>query len=102
MTIEVSKLATTAKRPETEIAWPACPSVSPRSCAIGVNRLTGMNSEAIRTTTQSVMVQTAPHAGRAEPRLASDALMSVMESVMAVMVRAQPRLEGWTSVWKGE
>ena len=62
-----------------------------------------MNSEAIRTTTQRVMASTAPQAGWAEPRLASDALMSVMESVlMADMVRAQSRLEGWTSVLKGE
>ena len=58
----MKRLVSTAKRPEIEIACPACPSVMPRSPAIGVRRLTGMNSEAIRTATQSAIEATAPQA----------------------------------------
>ena len=58
----MKRLVTTAKSPEIEIACPACPSVMPRSPAIGVRRLTGMNSEAMRTATQSAMDDTAPQA----------------------------------------
>lgn len=60
--LATNKLVMTAKTPETEIAWPALPSVMPRSLAIGVSRLTGMNSEAIRTATHSAIEHTAPHA----------------------------------------
>ncbi|EDT38465.1 hypothetical protein BamMEX5DRAFT_5745 [Burkholderia ambifaria MEX-5] len=41
-------LVSSANAPDTEIAWPACPSPIRRSCAIGVSRLTGMNSDATR------------------------------------------------------
>ena len=58
----MKRLVTTAKRPEIEIACPACPSVIPRSVAIGVRRLTGMNSDAISTATQSAIEPTAPQA----------------------------------------
>jgi len=51
----MNKLVSTAKSPEIEIAWPAIPSVAPKSWAIGVNRLTGMNSDAISIATHSVM-----------------------------------------------
>ena len=44
------------------MAWPARPSVIPRSLAIGVSRLTGMNSDAISVDTQRVSAATAPHA----------------------------------------
>ena len=56
---EMNRLVSTAKMPETAIACPACPSVSCRSEAIGVSRLTGMNSDAIRVATQSVSAKTA-------------------------------------------
>jgi hypothetical protein len=56
------RLVITAKRPEIEIACPARPSVTPRSAASGVKRLTGMNSDAIRMATHSVMENTAPQA----------------------------------------
>jgi len=58
----MNRLVTTAKMPETEIAWPARPSVMPRPSAIGVSRLTGMNSEAMRTATHSAIENTALHA----------------------------------------
>jgi hypothetical protein len=45
------KLATTANKPEMEIACPAIPSVAPKSEAIGVSKLTGMNSDAINIAT---------------------------------------------------
>ena len=48
------RLVSTANAPETEIACPARPSLTPRSCAMGVNRLTGMNSEA--TSAKAVIV----------------------------------------------
>src|SRR4051795_6578984 len=62
VTDETNRLVTTAKIPEIEIAWPIWPSVTPRSAAIGDSRLTGMNSDAIRTATQSAMDNTAPQA----------------------------------------
>ncbi len=55
----ISRLATTANRPEIEIAWPAMPALACRSEAIGVSRLTGMNSEAISSATQSDIEPTA-------------------------------------------
>ncbi|GEM_PF-6556808 len=58
----LSRLVSTAKKPLTEIAWPACPWLMPRSCATGVNRLTGINSEAISTTTPSAIEKIAPQA----------------------------------------
>src|SRR6266702_1449842 len=57
--VAMSKLVSTTKRPEIEIAWPAMPSVARRSWAIGVRRLTGMNSEAMSKATQSAMDPTA-------------------------------------------
>ena len=43
---EMNRLVSTAKMPDTAIACPAWPSVRCRSEAIGVSRLTGMNSDA--------------------------------------------------------
>ncbi len=63
----MNRLVMTAKMPETEIACPVLPSETPRSAAIGVSRLTGMNSEAINTKAQSVMQSTALHAARLLP-----------------------------------
>ena len=56
----MTRLVSTAKTPEIEMACPASPSVMRRSEAIGVNRLTGMNSEAMSTMTHSAMDSTAP------------------------------------------
>jgi hypothetical protein len=60
---EMNRLVSTAKMPEMEMACPACPSVMCRSEAIGVSRLTGMNSEATSTMQHSDMARTAPQAG---------------------------------------
>jgi hypothetical protein len=64
--VAMNKLVATAKRPEIEIAWPAIPSVALKSCAIGVNRLTGMNSEAINIATHSAIEPTALYICRSE------------------------------------
>jgi hypothetical protein len=71
--VEIVRLVSTASRPETAMAWPACPSVMCRSAASGVSRLTGMNSEAMSVATQSVMANTAPHprAAVSRPKAAS-------------------------------
>lgn len=55
----MDKLVTRANSPDTEIAWPAIPSVAPSSAAMGVSRLTGMNSAAISIATQSDIDPTA-------------------------------------------
>lgn len=55
----MNRLVTTAKRPEIEIACPAIPSVAFKSAAIGVNKLTGINSDAISIATQRVIDPTA-------------------------------------------
>ncbi|GLO12058.1 hypothetical protein PPUJ20028_06390 [Pseudomonas putida] len=51
--LDRSKLVTTAKKPEIEMACPAWPSVSERFVAIGVSKLTGKNSEATNAKAQS-------------------------------------------------
>ena len=56
----LNRLVTTAKKPETAIAIPACPSVIARSSAMGVSRLTGMNSEATSVKVINDMQITAP------------------------------------------
>jgi hypothetical protein len=63
-----------------EIAWPAIPSVALKSCAIGVNKLTGMNSEAINIATHSAIEPTALQICRSE--------MSGCIVVVAVMCQA--------------
>jgi hypothetical protein len=45
----------TANTPETAIACPAWPSFSERLCAIGLKRLTGMNSDATSTKLHSAI-----------------------------------------------
>jgi hypothetical protein len=47
----MNRLVTTANKPNTEIAWPAMPSLACKSAAMGVSRLTGMNSEVMRSAT---------------------------------------------------
>ncbi|MDT4857707.1 hypothetical protein FQZ97_921410 [compost metagenome] len=56
--VEVDRLVSTANAPEIAIPCPAIPSVTSRSAAIGVSRLTGMNSEAISAKTHSDMAKT--------------------------------------------
>ena len=57
---EINRLVTTANAPEIAIPCPAMPSVTFRECAIDVRRLTGINSEAIRAKTHSVIANTPP------------------------------------------
>ncbi|BAN56617.1 hypothetical protein PP4_47640 [Pseudomonas putida NBRC 14164] len=57
--LESNKLVMTARKPEMEIAWPACPSVNDKSDAIGVSRLTGKNSDATNAKAQSDIARTA-------------------------------------------
>ena len=75
----MNRLVATAKRPETEMACPAMPTVAPRSRAIGVRRLTGMNSAAISSATHIPIEATAPQvptAGVAEADVVSESLGS--------------------------
>jgi hypothetical protein len=58
---EMPRLVRTAKIPETAMACPARPSLIRRSAAMGVSRLTGMNSDAISVATHRVSANTAPH-----------------------------------------
>jgi hypothetical protein len=55
------KLVTTAKTPEIAIAWPTRPSDIFRSNAIGVNKLTGINSDAIKTAQHKDITSTELH-----------------------------------------
>jgi hypothetical protein len=61
------RLVTRANAPETAIAWPAWPSLTCRSAAIGVSRLTGMNSEATSANAPSASAKTAPQAAGCFP-----------------------------------
>ena len=64
--VGMSRLVITANRPDMAIAWPAMPWVAPRSLAIGVNRLTGMNSDAISMATHMAIEPTALHVWRGD------------------------------------
>ncbi|MNL65120.1 hypothetical protein D3C87_1894100 [compost metagenome] len=55
---EIDRLVSTANAPEIAMPWPAIPSVTWRSVAIGVSRLTGMNSDAISAKTHSDIANT--------------------------------------------
>ena len=55
-------LAAIAKSPLIEIACPVWPSVAFSPAAIGVSRLTGINSAAMSIATQSAIERTAPQA----------------------------------------
>ncbi|MNT93690.1 hypothetical protein D3C72_2352260 [compost metagenome] len=57
-TAEMVRLVNTAKAPEIAMPCPAIPSVTRRSPAIGVSKLTGMNSEATSANTHSDMANT--------------------------------------------
>ncbi|MNI24827.1 hypothetical protein D3C73_784600 [compost metagenome] len=56
----ISRLVIKANNPDTAMPWPAWPSVTCRSAAIGVSRLTGINSEATSTKAARDMANTAP------------------------------------------
>lgn len=51
----MQRLVSTAKAPEMAMPCPASPSLTASAAAIGDNRLTGRNSEAISAKTHSVM-----------------------------------------------
>lgn len=53
-----NRLVSTASAPEIAMPWPASPSLMPKSCDTGVNRLTGINSEATSAKAQSVIAST--------------------------------------------
>ncbi|MNT37510.1 hypothetical protein D3C72_1736490 [compost metagenome] len=55
---EIDRLVITANAPEIAIPHPAKPSVTLKSLAIGVSKLTGINSEAINANTHKVMANT--------------------------------------------
>ena len=63
-TVAMNRLVATANNPDMDIACPDMPSVAPKSAAIGVSKLTGMNSEAMSKATHIVMEPTALHAPR--------------------------------------
>ncbi|MNI85685.1 hypothetical protein D3C73_1427030 [compost metagenome] len=60
-----NKLANMATKAVTVTDCPATPSEMPRSCAIGVSKLTGKNSTVIRQATQNATANTADQLGRA-------------------------------------
>ncbi|MNH16280.1 hypothetical protein D3C79_759130 [compost metagenome] len=61
-----NRLVITAKKPEIEMACPAWPSVSDKSDAMGVSKLTGKNSDATRAKAQSDIARTALQTWRLE------------------------------------
>ena len=60
----INRLANIATKAVTVTDCPATPSEMPRSCAIGVSRLTGRNSTVIRQATQNATEKTADQLGR--------------------------------------
>ncbi|KAG1237389.1 hypothetical protein G6F68_018815 [Rhizopus microsporus] len=83
---ETSRLVTRANAPDTAMACPAWPSLPRRSVAMGVSRLTGMNSEATKAKAPSDRASTAPHslgvaerAGAAMPAPAGGGLSELMK-----------------------
>jgi hypothetical protein len=66
--VDVARLVTSAKAPETAIAWPAWPCVTCRSAAMAVSRLTGMNSEATSANAPSDSANTPPQEAGAAVR----------------------------------
>jgi hypothetical protein len=73
----MNRLVTSANAPDTEIAWPAWPSLMCRSAATGVSRLTGMNSEATSANAPSAIAKTAPHAAGLLSTSACSAVMRI-------------------------
>lgn len=56
--VEIDRLVSTANTPDIAIPCPTAPSETRSSAAIGVRRLTGMNSEAISAKTHSDIAKT--------------------------------------------
>lgn len=61
----INRLANIATNAVMVTDCPAIPSEIPKSCAIGVSRLTGRNSTVIRQATQKATAKTADQFGRA-------------------------------------
>jgi hypothetical protein len=61
---EMERLVSSANAAETEMACPARPSLTPRSAATGVSKLTGMNSEAISAKTHTDIAKTPDQCAR--------------------------------------
>ncbi len=61
---EIDSAVSKAKRPETEMPWPTAPSLTPKSAAMTVSRLTGKNSDATMAKAQSDRAKTAPQWAR--------------------------------------
>lgn len=73
----------TANAPDTAIPYPAQPSLTPKPAAIGVSRLTGMNSEAMSANTHKDMANTPPQfAAGAGISFEPDSVGSVMARLM--------------------
>jgi hypothetical protein len=58
--LEIERLVNTANSPEIAIPWPTAPSETCSSAAMGVSRLTGMNSEATKAKAPKDMAMTPP------------------------------------------
>src|SRR4051812_23053019 len=80
----MKRLVATANSPDTEMACPSMPTVAPRSRAIGVRRLTGMNSAAMSRETHIAIEATAPQVFAS----AEDAFRSLERLVLSVHVVA--------------
>ena len=78
----INRLANIATKAVTVTDCPATPSEMPRSCAIGVSRLTGRNSTVIRQATQNATEKTADQLGR-DTSLACGGVVGWICSVMA-------------------
>lgn len=79
---EIDRLVSTANAPDMAMPCPARPSLTPKSLAIGVSRLTGMNSEAINAKTHSVIAKTPPHS--AAGASAAPCLAALLKEVFVV------------------
>jgi hypothetical protein len=95
-TVVTSRLAATANRPLIEIACPVWPSVARSPSAIGVSRLTGMNSEAISIAAQSAIERAAPQAAAGLASASSIMAMAAM-FVCSCMNCCSANLVDWRS-----
>jgi hypothetical protein len=86
----MTMLAATAKRPLIEIACPVYPSVARSPSAIGVSRLTGMNSDAISIATHSAMERTAPQATAGLLPASDMAATTIFVSLLHELLQCKP------------
>ncbi|MFZ5693249.1 MAG: hypothetical protein ACOY5F_18595 [Pseudomonadota bacterium] len=84
------RIAATAKRPLMEIACPVWPSVARSPSAIGVSRLTGMNSEAISIATHSAIERTAPQAAAGLPSVSVAAAATILACSCMKLLQCKP------------